>query len=96
MVIIGLTLSSLGFVIVAASMRTIADPPARPDPAGVGDHGVHDHLHDRDAAVRQAMGPVAVKAAVVRGLVRQLFPYNSDLQAYRILMMAATGRARRR
>lgn len=42
------------------------------------------------------MGPVAVKAAVVRGLVRQLFPHNSDLQAYRILMMAATGRARRR
>ncbi len=37
--------------------------------------------------------PVAVKAAVVRGLVRQLFLHNSDLQAYRILLMAATGRA---
>ncbi|MFE0510579.1 hypothetical protein [Streptomyces sp. NPDC058964] len=37
--------------------------------------------------------PVAAKAVVVRGLVRQLCLHNSDLQAYRILLMAATGRA---
>lgn len=39
------------------------------------------------------INPVAAKTAVVRGLVRQLFLHNSDLQPYRILLMAATGRA---
>ncbi|MFB4420675.1 hypothetical protein C5F59_006225 [Streptomyces sp. QL37] len=37
--------------------------------------------------------PTAAKATVVRGLVKQLFLHNADLQPYRILLMAATGRA---
>ncbi|MGX9228946.1 hypothetical protein ACWV95_27485 [Streptomyces albus] len=37
--------------------------------------------------------PTAAKSAVVRGLVKQLFLHNADLQPYRILLMAATGRA---
>ncbi|MFD6493511.1 hypothetical protein [Streptomyces sp. NPDC060188] len=43
--------------------------------------------------VPTGINSVAAKAVFVRALVRQLFLHNSDLQAYRILLMAATGRA---
>jgi hypothetical protein len=43
-------------------------------------------------AFPQCAGPDFGKRALLRFLVRQLFLSNLDLQAYRILLMAATGR----
>ena len=47
-------LAALDQTIVATAIRTIADDLHGPVRAGLGDHGVPDHLDDRDAALRQA------------------------------------------
>lgn len=41
----------------------------------------------------KAVQPRTAKNALVRWLVRQLYPHNVDLHAYRVLLLAATGHA---
>ena len=61
---LGMFLAALDQTIVSTAIRTIGDDLHGLSVAGLGHHGVPDHLDDLDAAVRQAVRHLRPQAAV--------------------------------